>query len=816
MATGGWVVDLDTKKHKNWVMVGCALNITKKGITSKIQQEVEPWYQSLISRPPLKSLPSCTCASGTPKCASCVTWEAELTRLHLAPRPRICWNNSDRKQWGSPTAAWEIAKLYMPTLGGRKVDVVNAETTDTSGLLNLLEWCPFINPRVSCTVLTSAREGRNHWAHAPKQELEDTDVSTIFGQLNGLLSDPVFNADSVAQKAAKDLHDLQCQGLVTVTHAEIEALRLLRQCLVADAKKCQDDLSDFQDKLAQFEAEKKTFDKAMQSDLSEVKNQENLNRETINQLKQELDNVRDILGHHVNDIPKIMLAADNFNKLLSKRNDLSKSLDHIHDDVECIKTKLVVTESKVENLQYEYQSMKCEMSLLHRKVMELKNMVREWDVCRGEKDHDSGVFMCTIPRRLPLFTGRKSALEWLERNIITENIGTEMSCCTKTICGLGGCGKTSLAIEFAWNYKDHFPGGVFWINGESNDNIQKSLSDVFAFVKNDLPSINEDIDYTLNRFLPWLSKKKRPWLLLVDNADELHDSTCSSGIKKIFKGTWQTADPHVSQYGHILLTTRQNSKVVKTFLKLSCPSKECLELDCFTEEEGGSFLMQKTDRQGEANQREAICLAKELGGLPLALEQAAAFISASPIPLSFKDYLEKYQEVSQGVCFLKQEPVSALDTVEAQHRLSVHTTWKMNFEYVRKASAAAASMMHIVAFFDSIDIPLCLINPGSPELHIKELRESISSKTDVAYILRVLSNYSLVSLDQESGVFSIHKLVQEVIRESLSISQWEEALKAAKALLQFAGDASEQSFQIYLQEVKLLKAELEEESKQVT
>lgn len=82
--------------------------------------------------------------------------------------------------------------------------------------------------------------------------------------------------------------------------------------------------------------------------------------------------------------------------------------------------------------------------------------------------------------------------------------------------------------------------------------------------------------------------------------------------------------------------------------------------------------------------------------------------------------------------------------------------------------------------------------------------------------MRVLSNYSLVSLDQESGVFSIHKLVQQVIRESLSISQWEEALKAANALLQFARDARAQSFQIYAQEVNLLKAEIEEERKQVT
>ena len=51
----------------------------------------------------------------------------------------------------------------------------------------------------------------------------------------------------------------------------------------------------------------------------------------------------------------------------------------------------------------------------------------------------------------------------------------EFSSCIKTICGLGGCGKTSLAIEFAWRYKHRFPGGVFWVNGESNEKLTTEI-----------------------------------------------------------------------------------------------------------------------------------------------------------------------------------------------------------------------------------------------------------------------------------------------------------------------------------------------------
>ena len=247
------MAELDKKEHKNWVMVGCALNITKNGITPKIQKEMETWYQSLISSSPLQSLASCTCTPAPGKCATCVKWESELTRLHRSMYPRIYWKNSDRKQWGSPTGAWEIAKIFMPFLGNRKTHVIDAETTDIGGLLNLLECCPFIHPSLSPTVLSSARDGcRNHWAHAPKHELQDADVPTIFAHLNSLLSDPVFNADSAAQRASKDLQDLIHQGVVNVRESEVEALRLLGQSLVADLTNMQDSLDNIQDKVSQL------------------------------------------------------------------------------------------------------------------------------------------------------------------------------------------------------------------------------------------------------------------------------------------------------------------------------------------------------------------------------------------------------------------------------------------------------------------------------------------------------------------------------------------------------------------------------------
>ncbi|XP_073242021.1 uncharacterized protein [Porites lutea] len=744
MASGGWVAELDKKEHKNWVMVGCALNIAKKGIVPTIQNKMETWYQTIISSPPLQSLPSCACAPSAPKCATCVTWEKELKRHHKSGRPKICWDNSDRTQWGSPTGAWEIAKVYMPTLGSRTKDVIDADGTDIGGLLNLLEWCTFINPPVSRTLLNAARdECRNRWAHAAKQEICDADVPTIFSHLNNLLSDPVFNSELSARKASNDLQDLSRQGLINVRESEVEALHLLRQCLEADLRKCQDDLA------------------YTHRHLSQVQEQSNANKSEIITLRQQMEEKSRNVSENVSTI-LIEVAA--FNKFLNQRDDLSNTIEVICDDLDEYK-------SSISRLQEEVKTLKHKAQFGPHKGNDNDD---------DEEDDDDDIF-CTAPIGLTEFTGRKSELEWLDRNLVLQNPEKKpgTSSCIKTICGLGGCGKTSLAIEFAWRYKHRFPGGVFWVNGESNENVQKSVVEILTFV-NISASVTDNIEDVLNKFLSWLSKMKRPWLLVVDNADELNDPTCPAGVKKICKGMLQRT--HLPRrHGHILVTTRANATESKTFLKIS--NDDCLKLQCFSEEEGALFLMQRTGLGGNDLDPDAICLAKELGFLPLALEQAAAYISSSPLPLNFKDYLNRYKEVKLRL--LKQQHATAL-SLEAQHRLSTHTTWMMNFEYVKERSPAAAKIMRISAFFESECIPFNVINPGSPEFNQEELRESSFSYSDIGDILKILSSYSLFTVNHQCKMFRVHKLVQEVVRESLTNSERIKTLMECVRVLRFA------------------------------
>ena len=471
-----------------------------------------------------------------------------------------------------------------------------------------------------------------------------------------------------------------------------------------------------------------------------------------------------------NGIQKVVLELNEVGLILPQ---LESNLKNLYCEVQKVAKNVSTNKSSISRLQEDVMEVKEEIETLKHKVQVGPH--------KGDNDDDDDDILCTAPIGLTEFTGRKSELEWLERNLVLLNPEKKpgTSTCMKTICGLGGCGKTSLAIEFAWRYKHRFPGGVFWVNGESNENVRKSVVEILTFV-NISASVTDNIEDILNKFVSWLSIMKRPWLLVVDNADELNDPNCPAGVKKICKGLWQRT--HLPRkHGHILVTTRANATQSRTFLKIS--NDDCLELQCFSGKEGALFLMQRSGLGGNDLDPEAICLAKELGSLPLALEQAAAYISSSPLRLNFKDYLNRYKGVRLHL--LKQQHATAL-SLEAQHRLSIHTTWLMNFEYVKEKSPAAAKIMRISAFLESEFIPFNVINPGFPEFNQKELREGLFSYSDIGDILKILSSYSLFTVDNQCKLFRVHKLVQEVVRESLTESERIKTLVECVRVLRFA------------------------------
>ncbi|WAR07910.1 STIP1-like protein [Mya arenaria] len=176
---------------------------------------------------------------------------------------------------------------------------------------------------------------------------------------------------------------------------------------------------------------------------------------------------------------------------------------------------------------------------------------------------------------------------------------------------------------------------------------------------------------------------------------------------------------------------------------------------------------------------------EELGGLPLALEQAAAHIkSLKRFGCSFKEYLKKFK--NQRLKFLKVSQRS-------KSRLAVQTTSELNFEYVKQHSDesgignAAVTFMFISAFLFADDIPQALTNVGSPEnITDENLCDIFNDDIGPKQIMEILTKFSLFQQRYSDSV-SVHRLVQEIVREKVTgYGNQKDTLRNAARMIHFA------------------------------
>ena len=173
-------------------------------------------------------------------------------------------------------------------------------------------------------------------------------------------------------------------------------------------------------------------------------------------------------------------------------------------------------------------------------------------------------------------------------------------------------------------------------------------------------------------------------------------------------------------------------------------------------------------RTGQESSNESLeKLVEELDGLPLAMEQAAAHIKT--LKCSFEEYLKRFEKIRLK---LSQKPITTSLPV-SKERLAIKTTWQINFDFIRKQSEeeglgnAAPFMMYIAAFFHADDIPEELINKGIPEIDDDDFKDAMEDLVSVKQVTDILTRFSLFQRYRE-GSLQVHRLVQEVIRETIT------------------------------------------------
>ena len=388
------------------------------------------------------------------------------------------------------------------------------------------------------------------------------------------------------------------------------------------------------------------------------------------------------------------------------------------------------------------------------------------------------------------FTGRKKELESLDSAFqdVTTTEDVLKGCKKRTkvhgICGLGGCGKSSLAFEYAWRNLERYSGGVYVINGESDELLRSSVQGIHGqFVYKSQPNKHEEakqFDQLMTETLSWLSSLRHKWLLLVDNMDQ---KKLSSYTRKMFLGQWKN-----KTVGDILVTSRRSPQALCEDLDLR--PENCLELDAFSVDESIEFLKKRTGLASALkDQEEGIKeLSKVLDGLPLALEQAAAYICA--LKCSAQSYLEQYRE--QKSVLLNRKSAKPCSEVYSDARLAVQTTWLLNFSYIENDETdeglgkAASFFMKIVTYLSPDEIPIEILNGGAPEIEHKYLKDRLKMPIGAEQIVDLLLRFSLFNRKSDDSL-SIHRLVQETLKERYgNVGETEKAFSSAIRMLHHA------------------------------
>jgi len=334
--------------------------------------------------------------------------------------------------------------------------------------------------------------------------------------------------------------------------------------------------------------------------------------------------------------------------------------------------------------------------------------------------------------RNPFFTGREQILKNLHHAF---NKRRSAGLATQAISGLAGLGKTQIAIEYAYRFRDDYKA-VFWVRVDSQLGLRTGFVEIARLLE--LPEKDaQNPDDSIRAVNQWLENNSG-WLLIFDNAD----------APEMLKGF----RPRNAK-GHILLTSRAQ---VFDILGIAKP----IEIDVMLPEEALEFLFTRTgrDKENAAERGAAAQLAEELGYLPLALEQAGAFITAKQT--RFQDYLAGYRK-------RRLELLNESSSVTGDYPQSVVTTWAIYFREIEKISAAASDLLRASAFLSPDTIPLELITKGKSELG-PALSAALADVDDdplaLNEVLEPLTRYSFIRLDSESHTYSVHRLVQELLR----------------------------------------------------
>ena len=347
-----------------------------------------------------------------------------------------------------------------------------------------------------------------------------------------------------------------------------------------------------------------------------------------------------------------------------------------------------------------------------------------------------------VPQRNKNFTGRAALLDFLRSRLT----GSATVVLPHALHGLGGVGKTQLAVEYAYRHQDSYDV-VLWVSADQESLVPSTLAvlaprlGIDGIPRNRVDEAAAAVLDALRRGEPYSR-----WLLVFDNADQ------PEKIRRFVPG-----GP-----GHVLVTSRNRAwaEVVDT-----------VDVDVFSRAESLEFLSRRVP---EIDAADAGRLADVLGDLPLALDQAAALLG------------EGTMSVDTYVKLLREKATELLaEARPTEYPVAVAAAWSLSVARLREQLPEALELLRRCAYFGPDPIRLELLDRGSFALG-PPLRDVLADPIRRFRTIRELGRYALVRVDNVRKTLHMHRIIQALIRDEIDPAEREGVRHDVHQLLRLA------------------------------
>ncbi|KAH0592010.1 hypothetical protein MHUMG1_10221 [Metarhizium humberi] len=344
--------------------------------------------------------------------------------------------------------------------------------------------------------------------------------------------------------------------------------------------------------------------------------------------------------------------------------------------------------------------------------------------------------------RNPKFVGREDVIQEIDRQFESQR--------EVALCGFGGAGKSQIAIEYAYRFRQRHPDAhILWVDGSS---VFRTDPKYFPIVKKlDLLPLNRMIfnSCAFKLVCEALSNGMcGRWLLVLDNLDDMKMLGRMVGLPwemDIEEATKPPPKAYLprSPKGLTLITTRSDS------VGNSLTGMRITKIGPMDESDALSLLRSCLAPDAMSDLNDCLELVKALDYVPLAIKQAAAFLRHTGVSLGL--YLNRFRNIHGEMSSLTEEEEKD-SRGDFESRCSIFRTLKISFDWISQTRPRTAEIFRLMAALDRQGIPKRL------------LKRNTEREADFNQSLGGLKNFSLISATKGQGDLGMHRLVQLAVR----------------------------------------------------